>query len=175
MEMQAEINALITNLRRLGGSIDRTIKSDLREGANLVVTAIKARTPVGSKPHSRYPYKGKRMKLPKGAGIVLATYRPGNLKRSFRILPLRRTKAALVVGANLKNTPDGYYAHMVNNKVTFANGKTRAGKKFVDAAIGSVGPLAQKVIIDALSYRISAANKTDSKNWASAYLNAKGR
>lgn len=180
--IQQEINTVIRNLQALNGTIRRTIREDLKGPASLLASAIKARTPIGSKKHSRYKRitkSGKRM--PKGKGVVLATYKPGNLQKSFRVLGLRRAKAAQIVGPLLGGKRiDGYYAHFVNDGVIMKNGKVRTGLKFVDAAIIAAGPIALRAVLSILSGKLEQVNRAGSSsggsnNWAKAYARAKGR
>jgi hypothetical protein len=156
--LQQEINVLGGKLRRMSADVKNEAKKDIKEAGGLLVAALKGRVPVGSKPHSRYKRikkKGKRM--PKGFGVKLATYRPGNLRRAYRVLNLRRTKLGVIIGPLLggKST-DGYYVHMVNNNVKQINGTIRAGKGFVQAAIAVAGDAALQNIIGLLSRRINA-------------------
>lgn len=147
MLTQAEVNAIITRLRKIQTGTQANIKNDLREGANFLASAIKGRTPVGSRIHKRY--KAGRRRAAKGAGVVVATYRPGNLRKSFQVLPLRRTKSALYVGPKYGRTPDGYYAHMVE----FGT-KYNPSQPFVGPTVASVGPVAQRFILNALQQRV---------------------
>ena len=159
--IQQEINEVIKNLQALNGTIRRTIREDLKGPASLLASAIKARTPVGIKKHSRYKKMGKAFKrMPKGSGIIAATYRPGNLKKSFRVLGLRRVKAAQIVGPLLGGKRnDGYYAHFVNNDVKMTNGKIRVGKKFVDAAVSAMGPTTLNNMVNSLRLRVEMEAK----------------
>ena len=182
MNTQQEVNEVIKNLQALNGTIRRTIREDLKGPASLLASAIKARTPVGIKKHSRYKKMGKAFKrMPKGSGIIAATYRPGNLKKSFRVLGLRRVKAAQIVGPLLGGKRnDGYYAHFVNDGVIMTNGKVRTGLKFVDAAILAAGPVALRAVLNILSGKFEQVNRAGamsggSNNWAKAYARAKGR
>lgn len=172
----AEINKLISVLRGMGRDLNSRIKDDLKDSAKLVVSAIKGRTPVGTKIHKRYVrLSAGRKKAAKGQGRVIATYRPGNLKRSFRILGLRRAKNALFVGPLLRGkVTDGYYAHHVNNGVTFKNGKTIQGKRFVEQAVSTISPVAVRLIIRNLNDRITSYI-SKSGSFASRYARAKGR
>lgn len=137
--MQKDINALISKLGRLEGVITKNIKADLRVAAAPLVTAIKAATPVSSKIHKRYR-----------KGAVVATYRPGNLRRSFRVLPLRRAKRSVVVGPIARGKmPDGFYARFIE----FGTQNITA-RHFVRRATDAALPGAQKIIINLLKERI---------------------
>ena len=182
-----EINDVIRALRLLSTQIQRDIKDDFKGPADLLVSAIKARVPVSDKPHSRYKRvtQGKK-KARKGAGVIAATYRPGNLKKSFRVLgKLRRMKNAVMVGALLGGKRvDGYYVHFVNNDVKMPNGKIRVGQRFVDSAVSAAGPIALRAIQQIVLTKIdsterqtrSFGNKAEGSGaWWKAYARAKGR
>jgi len=141
-QIQREINSLIIQIRRMNRDVQRAAINDLKDSAEMVSIAIKSRTPVSTKPHSRYKRIAKSgRRMPKGYGVKVATYRPGNLRKAFRRLNLRKMKNAVMVGPLLGGkTVDGYYAHFVNNDVKMSNGKMRIGRKFVDAAVSAVGP-----------------------------------
>ena len=180
--IQQEINEVIRNLQALDGAIKRTIREDLKGPASLLASAIKARTPIGPKKHSRYKRITKKSKrMPKGQGVIVATYRPGNLQKSFRILGLRRVRNAQIVGPLLGGKRnDGYYAHWVNDGVIMTNGKVRTGLKFVEAAIIAAGPIALRATLSILSGKLQQVNRAGnmaggSNNWAKAYARAKMR
>lgn len=182
-----EVNDVVRALRLLSTQIQRDIKDDLKGPADLLVSAIKGRTPVSAKPHSRYKkITSSRKRAMKGAGVIVATYRPGNLKRSFRVLgKLRRMRNAVMVGALLGGKrADGYYVHMVNNDVKMTNGKIRIGQRFVDSAIIAAGPIVLRVIQQIVSSKIettdrqtrSFGNKADGPgSWWKAYARIRGR
>lgn len=173
---QQEINAIISNLKALNSQIAKTIKSDLKDPADFLASAIKGRTPIGARAHKRYK-SGKSMlfkRMPKGSGVVVATYRPGNLRKSVKTLSkLRRVKFAQIVGANTGGTNDGYYLHFVNNDVKMSNGKIRTGRRFVESAILAAGPAAQRAVVQILQNKLSNANRagqmSNSSAWASGY------
>jgi len=173
---QQEINAIIRNLKALNSQIAKTIKADLKGPADFLAAAIKGRTPVGERPHKRYKSGRSSLfkRMPKGSGVVVATYRPGNLRKSVKTLSkLRRVKFAQIVGANTGGTNDGYYLHFVNNDVKMSNGKIRTGRRFVESAILAAGPAAQRAVVQLLSSKLSHANKagelSNSSAWASGY------
>jgi ribosomal protein L14 len=179
--MQQEINQLIYNLRTLRGQVANDIKADLKGPAELLVAAIKGRTPESVAKHVRYKKHGNKKRMPKGSGIVAAVYKPKNLRKSIGILgKLRRTRLALIVGARMgTKRNDGYYIHFVNNDVRQSNGKIRIGQKFVEAGIAAAGPVALRALIGILSSKFQTTNEVGKKfgadNWAKAYARAKGR
>lgn len=145
MATQQEINNVITALRKIGAETRNGIKADVSEGGKMLVAAIKQRAPVGTRTHIRY----------NSAGKVVATYKPGNLKKSIRILPLRRVKNAVIVGPISRGkTPDGYYAHMLE----FGTVKMFA-QPFVEPAVNAVSGAVQDRILKALKNRIESHAK----------------
>lgn len=140
--LQFDINTLIGKLRKMDGAIQRDVKSDLKNAAAIIVTAIKASSPVGKKAHKR-------------RNLV---YKPGNLRKSIRVLPLRRTRGAVVVGPLSRGgTTDGYYAHMVE----FGTIKM-AAKPFIESAVESSYPGALTYAVTLLKHRVE---KYAQANW----------
>ena len=180
-DIQKEINDLIYSLRTLRGQVSNDIKADLKGPAELMVAAIKGRTPESVQKHNRYKRHGGKKRMPKGSGIIAATYKPKNLRKSIGILgKLRRTRLALIIGARLgTKRNDGYYVHFVNNNVTMTNGKIRTGQKFVEAGVAAAGPVALKALVSILKTKFEITNEVGKKfgadNWAKAYARAKGR
>ncbi len=96
----------------------------LKEGGKVLVDAVRSKVPDADETVFRYstPKVRKRKRAPKGQGNVIAVYRPGNARRSYRILPLRRTKDIIVgpkvakksaAGVFSGRRVDGYYFHML--------------------------------------------------------------
>ena len=160
-QLQRDLNQVINTIRGISGAISKEAKNELKEAAGPLLLAIKTTAPKGYKTHNRYPKLGAGKKAAKGSGRVLATYKPGNLKRSYRILRFRRSKLAVFVGVKLGGKVDGYYAHMVNNDTENVDGSTRIGSGYVERAVSSMGPA---VLSDAIR-RIS---KLVNKYWISA-------
>ena len=109
--LQREID---TAIKRLNQVSDRAVvksRKAFRKAAPIMIKAIKARAPKGGDVHRRYRN-----------GEVVATYYPGNLRRSFRSLTFRRS-AAIFIGPKLDKSgsggvfrgrkSDAYYAHWV--------------------------------------------------------------
>lgn len=109
-QLQSDLNAVISRLRKLEPTLQSgPVKRNLANAARPLVQAIKAATPVGTKEHSRY-----------SRGVKVATYKPGNLKRSMQTLRFRRAKNAVFVGPKLGGVrADGYYAHTVEGRRPF--------------------------------------------------------
>lgn len=108
--VQDEINTLVKRLQKVSNRARSESKKAFRAAAKPMIEAIKAKTPVSDAPHYRYN-NGKRI-----------VYYPGNLRRSIRVLALRRTPAVFIgpkvdksgAGTEYKgNKVDAYYAHMV--------------------------------------------------------------
>lgn len=109
-QLQADLNNVIARLRKLEPTLQSgPVKRNLAEAAKPLVQAVKAATPVGTKEHSRY-----------SKGVKVATYKPGNLKRSMQTLRFRKSKNAVFVGPKLGGVRvDGYYAHIVEGRRPF--------------------------------------------------------
>lgn len=109
-QLQADLNNIIAKLRKLEPTLNSgPIKRNLAIASKPLVQAVKAATPVGTKEHSRY-----------SKGVKVATYKPGNLKRSMQVLRFRRAKNAVFVGPKLGGVRvDGYYAHIVEGRRPF--------------------------------------------------------
>lgn len=110
---QKDIQRVVQKLKRLPLKYqDRELKKILRRNAKPLVVRAKANIPKAAKPVHRYKN-----------GKIVATYKPGNLRRSIRVLPLRRTKAVFVgpvTGGNRKI--DGYYGHFMELGTAFFKG-----------------------------------------------------
>lgn len=113
LQFDKDLNKILRRLKNLPKEYQKERKKLLRKAAKPVIKAIKAKVKVGNKVHRRYNSKGK----------LVATYHPGNLKRSIRTLTFRKSKS-LFVGPKLGrrgasqgtfkgNKVDGYYGHMV--------------------------------------------------------------
>lgn len=125
MTMEQEIEAAARTFRRFGDVVGKDVKRVCALGAAYFASSAEAAAPKGSKTHKRYSTAKatKSIRAPKGMGNVVATYMPGNLSRSIKVLDLKRSKNAAYVGAQLKKgaatgmfsgmKADGYYMHMV--------------------------------------------------------------
>lgn len=148
-QLQADLNKVLKTLKGVEPFVRKSGKEDLKEAAKILATAVAIRTPVGIKTHKRYPKRTGR-KASKGSGNVLATYKPGNLRRSIRVLAFRRSPAAWV-GPKLGKTPDGYYAHMVERGT-----KNQPAQEFFKKAVASAGNATLNKAIQLISKRISS-------------------
>jgi hypothetical protein len=160
-QLQRDLNQVINRIRGISGAISKEARDELKEAAGPLLLAIKTAAPKGTKTHKRYVSHGGKKRAEKGSGNVAATYKPGNLKRSYRILRFRRSKLAVFVGVKLGGKVDGYYAHMVNNDTENVDGSTRTGKGYVDQAVSSIGPAV-------LSDSIRRISKLVNKYWISS-------
>lgn len=94
----------------------------MRKPADIVAKGARPKVPVFRRPHYRYNtakiLKTRRAK--RGSGRIVATYLPGNLAKSIRRLPLRKTsrtwvgpkkaKRGRASGVFGRGRFDGYYA-----------------------------------------------------------------
>lgn len=142
-DWQRQVNQAVKTLEKLTYHFEDEQRKMLEYAAQPMVNAMQAGAPVGTKIHYRYPKRmGGRAK--RGEGQRIATYHPGNLRRSFRVLDLRRTKD-VIVGAKLaKNNARGlfgfakYDAYYLN-WVEFGT-RHMAARPFVRPAIVSASP-----------------------------------
>jgi HK97 gp10 family phage protein len=108
--MKREAADIVRRLEGYAKELNREKKGMLREAAKPLVMAARNNAPVGTKVHYRY-----------SQGAVVAEYYPGNLKRSVRVLDLKKSPDVFVgpkVTKGSKGTfkgarTDAYYAHMV--------------------------------------------------------------
>lgn len=142
-----ELNAIIRALNQLPVQLQKDLKRKiLREAAKPLVKAARGNIKDSDGVHHRYntPKLNKRLRAPNGKGKKVATYYPGNLRRSIRVLPLRRTKNKVLVGPKVAKgrsksggrfqgrKVDGYYAHWYE----FGTSKY-PGRKFMRRAFES--------------------------------------
>lgn len=135
MTMEQEIEAAARTFQKFGQVVGNDVKRVCALGAAYFASAAESAAPQGSKPHKRYSTAkaNKAIRAPKGMGNVVATYMPGNLARSIRVLDLKKTKNAAFVGAKLNKgavsgtfsgmRADGYYMHMVEKGTKKWSGK----------------------------------------------------
>ena len=156
MTMEQEIEAAARTFQKLGQVVGNDVKRVCALGAYYFASAAESAAPKGSKPHKRYSTAkvNKAIRAPKGMGNVVATYMPGNLARSIRVLDLKKAKNAAFVGAKLHKGPltgtfsgtraDGYYMHMVE-------GGTKhwpEGKPFFVAAWNRAKPRVTAIMVN---------------------------
>lgn len=151
--LQQEVNDAIRKLNLVADRARRKSTSALRRGAAPIVAAAKANAPQHDKPHRRY--KG---------GEIEATYYPGNLRRSIQVLPLRKTKNAVLIGPKLAKSTggasgdfrgrrvDGYYAHFVEYGTV-----DQPPQPYMRPAVESAGDLALRISVKELKAEIEKA------------------
>jgi hypothetical protein len=132
MELKAAIDQNIKEINKLLKSLSKAERKKLaRPAAKMMQQAIASKAPVADVPIRRYstPKVAKMMKAPKGMGVVVATYHPGNLSRSIKVLSFRKS-GYLFVGPkvdkkgssgdfNSASKVDGWYAHIVERNHPF--------------------------------------------------------
>lgn len=123
-EIKKEVEKAVEALKKIGVVADKKERKKLlKRGAVVMRNEIRSNAPVSQRLHKRYSTSkaAKNLKAGKGQGNVVATYSPGNLKRSIRLLNLRKS-ADWFVGPKVSrvtkgdftgNRVDGYYAHFV--------------------------------------------------------------
>lgn len=142
---EAEFRRLFNELGKRGRRAMVERREALAPAGDLIAAAIAGRAPISDRPHYRYK---------KGQGKV-ATYFPGNLRRSIKRLPLRKTRDVWV-GPFLDKTSaggiyssdsktDGYYAHFVEYGTI-----RQPAQPFVDAGLATAAPIALRLAIDAM-------------------------
>ena len=125
--MEQEVQTAIDKLQKFGKVVAENRKSINDGGGAIMADALQQATPRGSKTHYRYNTAkvNRAIRAPKGMGNIVATYSPGNLKKSMQVLKLNRAKTKTYVGARLAKgkatgkfgagaRTDGFYAHMVD-------------------------------------------------------------
>lgn len=147
---QNEVSRAVKTLEKLTYYFEREQREILEDCAEPVVSELQARSPQSDRVHIRYPSLPKGAKrAAKGEGRPIARYYPGNLRRSFGILKLKRT-SAVIVGAELKRKGqtkgtfsgkrvDGYYLHFVEYDVEFGT-RTKPARPFVRPAFITAAP-----------------------------------
>lgn len=150
-QLQKDLNDMLSRLGKMFPELKKTQREDMKEAAKILSSAISARTPVGEKAHKRYPKRGKGKKAAKGAGRVVAEYRPGNLRRSIQVLTFRRSPAAFVGPKLGGRRADGYYAHMVERGTV-----SQPPQYFVRAGISAAGNTALRFAAELTRRRIES-------------------
>lgn len=152
-ELAAEIERLKKKLYAISDNAKKESQNAFKEAAPVLISAIQARAPQSDAPHVRYnsPKLTGKLRAPNGLGKIVATYMPGNLKRSFKTLVFRRS-ASIYVGPKLDKQgsggtfsgarADGYYAHWQEF------GAPEAGitpQPFVRPAVSAAGPTTLRI------------------------------
>jgi len=145
-QLQADLNRVISAIRGISPALTKDVKKELAMAAKPLMQSIKSAAPRGKRSHTRESGGGQRV-----------TYKPGNLKRSYRVLNFRRAKTGVYVGVKLGGSVDGYYAHFVNdgtinqNAQQFVERGTNAVKTSVlSDSVARISRLVQKYWISSL-------------------------
>lgn len=152
--MQAQINNLISLLQEIDPKTRKVGQDDMAQAAQLLAAAIKGRVPIGQRAtHSSYRKSLGGKKAGKGKGIKGATFKAGNLRKSFRVLRFRRSSAAFV-GPSLgrKTKADGYYASWVEFGPSHLPNYT--GRGYVAAGVAAAGATTLRLATQLLGQRI---------------------
>jgi len=129
--LEKDVQATIKKLKALDKHFSaKERKPILKDGAKVLVNNVRNNIPEADENVYRYstPKVKRKQRAPKGTGNVVAVYTPGNARRSYRILPLRKTDD-VYVGPKVakKNTHgifsggrvDGYYFHILEYGTRF--------------------------------------------------------
>lgn len=154
--IEQEVREAIKKLKKLPKEFSKKEKRKvLRKAAKPLIKTAQANIPMSSKPHYRYKTSkaSSKIRAPKGKGRIVATYYPGNLRRSIRAMTFRRS-GDIFVGPRLAsrgkgsgtfgkgNRVDGYYA----NQMEFGN-INMAGIGFMRKSIPIATTAVQTIII----------------------------
>lgn len=141
-DWQKQVNQAVKTLEKLTYNFENEQRKILEYAAIPMVDAMQRGAPTGKvQIHFRYP-KRRGARAHRGEGQRIARYYAGNLKKSFRVLDLKKTKD-VIVGAKLSGTKgtfgksrfDAYYLHWVE----YGTQNMRA-RPFVRPAIISASP-----------------------------------
>ena len=128
MSLQADIDRAVATLGRMSKEVADNRQRIAAKGGTYMTGIIRPAAPVSARPHYRYatPKLLRGLRAPKGMGVKVATYLPGNLAKSARVLKFRRAKSKVFVGARVAKgnasgvfgqgaRVDGYYLAMVES------------------------------------------------------------
>jgi HK97 gp10 family phage protein len=163
--IQRDIDVLVKRLYLLSDEAKRQSKDAFKKASVPLINEIKSRAPVSDEPHSRW-----------ASGEKVATYYPGNLKRSIRRLVFRRS-AAVFVGPRIKsfgsdttkgefkgNRVDGWYAHLMEYEYGLGG---RRPQPFIRPGAAAAGPKVLNIAAREIKRSIDG--------WARRYEQARGR
>lgn len=122
MTFEQELELAVRKLYGISKEFGRERQRILALGGAYASSSAEAAAPKSKAPHKRYstPKLIRKVRAPKGMGVVAATYMPGNLARSINVLKFSRAKSKVFVGAKLARNSkgifsgrrvDGYYMH----------------------------------------------------------------
>lgn len=166
-EFERELYNLRKKLLQVSDNAKKESQAAFGQAAPILISAIQGLAPQSDKPHFRYntPKISGKLRAPNGFGKIVATYMPGNLRRSFKKLVFRKS-ASIYVGPKLDkrgsggtfsgNRTDGYYAHWIEY------GAPEAGitaTPFVRPAVSAAGPQTLKFAAEILKRAIERGVK----------------
>lgn len=142
VDLSMDYGELIKRLISLSDDLKKDSVEIMAEASKPFIDMARSLAPRSEYVHYRYstPKLSNKLKAPKGKGVKVATYRPGNLAYSIKYIKFRRMNGVVVgplISKNHKGTfgpsyeyngsagsarSDGWYAHMVE----FGTSKTRA-------------------------------------------------
>jgi len=123
--LEKDVQATIKKLRALDKHFSgKQRRAVLVDAAKVLVNNVRSNIPEADEDVYRYstPKVKRKQRAPKGQGNVVAVYTPGNARRSYRVLPLRKTDEVFVGPKVSKKSThgifsgsrvDGYYFHLL--------------------------------------------------------------
>ena len=155
-----EMKAIEKKLEKLSEDLQKDGLKKMKKAGRIARDA--ARANLSSKVKNNTPTKRYD-----AAGNHVATYYPGNLQRSIRVLPLRKAKFSVHIGAFMPkrksrgdfrgNRVDGWYAHFVERGT--AKWKDKDGYKFMDKAFNQTNPIMKAKILNDLKDIVEAHDR----------------
>lgn len=155
MTIEVNIESAVKTLRGYGNVVAENRQRIAALGGAYAASAAESAAPRSPKPHYRYstPKVNRKIRAPKGMGKIVATYMPGNLGNSIRVLKFPKAKSKVYVGARLqKGSPsgtfgtgaraDGYYLHMVEKRTKYHD-----GNPFFLSAIERAAPRVHSIML----------------------------
>ena len=166
LSLQKEIAQAIAKLKDFSNLVKEEQQAILAYAADPLVREIESRAPKGVKIHKRYAQSAGGKRSPKGKGKVVATYHPGNLKKSIRVLRFRRSRDVFVGGKLAKrgqgggefgrgNKVDAYYMHYVE----FGTSK-KSARPFIRPSIPAAMPAVAKRVREGYEKLVKTYGKT---------------
>ena len=127
LRLNGEVQELMRELRAIASNAKRLTARTLTVATEPLIAELNVAAPIGTRVHKRYstPKAARSIRAGRGKGVVVATYKPGNLAFSFQRFRFRGAKYSVQVGAKLAKgaaagdfggfggRSDGYYLHMV--------------------------------------------------------------
>lgn len=186
--LNGDIRRLIKTLYQISTDAKGDTKRILEIGSRPIVTAARAAAPVGAHVHFRYntPKLTKKLRAPNGMGVIVATYRPGNLRDSIKAIFFRRAANSVFIGPVVSRKPKGTFGPdlpFTYDGGSFASTRTdgfyaawnefgapEAGispNPFMRPAAASAGGTATKIVVNELEKSI--------QRFAKKYAQIRGR